>query len=129
PARGEAAAAQPAEVRVRIRAVPADARITIDGVAFPNPMDAQRPRSLEPVTIRIEREGYRPIERIAIFDSDQTLDFELSREVGRRGHGTTASGEPQGAREASEPARTGGPSERRGPRVYEGSSGGLREEF
>jgi serine/threonine protein kinase len=69
----------PAEVRIRVRAVPSDATVRIDGVEFPNPMDAMRPRSLDPTTIRVARDGYNTAERVVIFDSDQSFDFELAR--------------------------------------------------
>jgi serine/threonine protein kinase len=109
-----------AEVRVRIRAVPSDARITIAGVEFPNPMDAMRPRSLEPVTIRIEREGYNTVERPVIFDSDQTLDVELARGAAPAG-GRERPAQP--AQPAAEPTRPAEPSG-----VYQGGTG-FRDEF
>jgi serine/threonine-protein kinase len=72
----------PTEVRVRISVLPTDATIRIGEVAFPNPMDALQPRQLTPVQITMSRDGYRSIERLVIFDSDQNFHFELAR-----GHG------------------------------------------
>jgi hypothetical protein len=92
----------PAEVRVRIQVMPIDARITINDVEFPNPMDALQTRSLTPTRIRAERDGYRTLEQLVIFDSDQQFHFELARgrgvqhvglggseERGSEDHGTT----------------------------------------
>jgi serine/threonine protein kinase len=90
--------APPTEVRVRIQVMPIDARITIDDVEFPNPMDALQTRRLTPTRIRAERDGYRTLEQLVIFDTDQNFHFELARgggvqHVGLPGpsdHGTTA---------------------------------------
>ncbi len=79
----------PTEVRVRISVMPIDSRITIEDVEFPNPMDAMQPRQLTPVHIRVERDGYRTLERLAIFDSDQNFHFELSRGRGVQHIGVT----------------------------------------
>jgi len=66
------------EVRVRIRVAPADARIRLGGTTFDNPMDAARPRSLDPITLQIDREGYRAVERAIVLDQDRSYDFELA---------------------------------------------------
>ncbi len=65
------------EVRVRIAVLPEDAELTLDGTRFPSPLDAARPRSLEPVTIRITREGYQPIEELTVFDRERELEFVM----------------------------------------------------
>jgi serine/threonine protein kinase len=103
----------PTEVAVQITTSPADARIEIEGVEFPNPMSAHRPRSLDPVTIRISAEGYETVERLAIFDHEQSFMFQLSRGRGVRREGTdgrvhaagTAAGTGTGGAATSEPPR------------------------
>ena len=67
------------EVRIRIRVDPADARILIGGVEYPNPLDAPQVRSLTPTQVRIEREGFRAIEQLVVFSEDQSLMFQMSR--------------------------------------------------
>ncbi len=89
--------AAPAEVRVRISVVPTDATITIDGVEFPNPMDAMQPRQLTPVRIGVVRDGYQGLDRLAIFDSDQNFHFELARGRGVQHVGVTGAEVPEGA--------------------------------
>ncbi len=74
--------AKPTEVTLKISATPSDARIFIGDVEFPNPMDAFRPRSLDPVRISVKKDGYKTIEQLAIFDQDRTLSFELERGSG-----------------------------------------------
>jgi len=93
------APAQAQEVRIRIRVDPADARILIGGVEYPNPLDAPQVRSLTPTPVRIEREGYRAIEQLVVFSEDQSLMFQMSR-----GRGTEQRGTP--ATTMSEPAVT-----------------------
>jgi hypothetical protein len=100
------APAIPAEVRVRIRATPADATIHIGELEFPNPMDAPRPRSLDPVTVRIEAEGHDPIERLLIFDRDVSFDYELARSARGGGGGRPRGGTGGGA--APPPSGGGG---------------------
>jgi hypothetical protein len=82
PSGSQAQPPKPAEVQVKISALPTDAKIYIDEVQFPNPMDAWRPRSLDPVRIRVQKRGYRSIEQVAIFDQDRTLSFELMKGKG-----------------------------------------------
>jgi len=71
--------AKPSEVTLKISATPSDAQIFIGDVEFPNPMDAFRPRSLDPVRITVKKDGYKTIEQLAIFDQDRDLTFELER--------------------------------------------------
>lgn len=71
--------ARPSEVTLKISATPSDAQIFIGDVEFPNPMDAFRPRSLDPVRITVKKDGYKTIEQLAIFDQDRDLTFELER--------------------------------------------------
>ena len=80
------------EVRIRIRVEPADARILIGGVEYPNPLDAPQVRSLTPTQVRIEREGYRAIEQLVVFSEDQSLMFQMSRGRGTEQRGTPAAG-------------------------------------
>ncbi len=68
----------PREVRLVVRATPADARISLDGVEYPNPVDAWQPRSLAPRLLRVDREGFRGVERRVILDADKQLDIELA---------------------------------------------------
>ena len=91
------AAVAAAEVRVRISVVPTDATITIDGVEFPNPMDAMQLRQLRPVRIGVECDGYRSLDRLAIFDSDQNFHFELARGRGVQRVGVSGDELPEGA--------------------------------
>lgn len=74
---GALRAEAPREVRIRLRARPELAAIIINGQEFPNPLDAHRPRSLEPVTIEVRHPGYLTQKRVALFDQDRTFTFEL----------------------------------------------------
>ncbi|HBQ18332.1 MAG TPA: hypothetical protein DEF51_46800 [Myxococcales bacterium] len=98
------------EVRVRIRVTPADAHIFLGEVEYPNPMDAQRPRSLDPQPLRIEREGFRTLERVVVLDQDRSYDFELAEESAAVEAPPETTTEPA----ASEPSRRRG---RRGDRA------------
>ena len=144
------------EVRVQIQVTPADAFIYVNGARFPNPMDAPRPRSLEPARIVIERPGYKPREEVAIFDRDQVLTFALAplrkpeatppettetkptRRDRRRRHSETRKAHRSSARVASKPETK--PPVESGAKVvpkpkpktdgiYHGRSGKLREDF
>jgi serine/threonine-protein kinase len=123
--------APPAEVRIRIRADPADARILIAGVEFPNPMDAPQPRSLTPTQIRIERDGYRTIEQLAIFGEDQSFMFQMARGRGVEQRpmagGGSGGGGGGGSGGTAEPATMS--TSMATMEVYEGSQGGFREEW
>ncbi len=120
--------APPTEVRIRIRVEPADARILIAGVEFPNPMDAPQPRSLTPTRITIERDGHTTIEQLAIFGEDQSFMFQMARGRGveQRGLGSSSSGTGGSGTgsTAMEEATDMGTS-----MVYQGMQGGFREEF
>ena len=70
---------QAAEVRLRVVVAPADAKIFLDGTEFPSPLDALRPRSLDPVPLRIERDGYETLEELLVLDEDQELIRTLER--------------------------------------------------
>lgn len=77
-----------AEVRLRVVVAPEDARLFLDGVEFPNPLDSMRPRSLQPVRLRIERDGYQPLEELIVLDRDRELIRTLEvASGGRRGGG------------------------------------------
>ena len=73
------------EVRVRIVVAPADAKIYLDDVEFPSPLNALRPRSLDPVRLRIERRGYQTHEELLVLDRD--LELIRTLEAGRSGSG------------------------------------------
>ena len=114
-----------AEVLVQITTVPADARVEIGDVAFPNPLSAHRPRSLEPVTIRVSAEGHETVERLAIFDHDQSFLFQLARGRGLRREDADG--------HVPAPSRTttrGGPAEAADDRgTPDDGAGGFRDEF
>ncbi len=78
-----------AEVLLQITTEPADARVEIGGVSFPNPLTAHRPRSLDPVTIRVSAPGHETVERLVVLDRDQSFVFQLARGPGgpREGRG------------------------------------------
>ncbi|QQR89065.1 MAG: serine/threonine protein kinase [Myxococcales bacterium] len=70
--------AMPSEkVRIQISASPSDARIYINGDWFPNPLDTERPRSPDPVTIEVKKEGYQSMRQAALFDNDLELKVDL----------------------------------------------------
>jgi hypothetical protein len=74
---GQPPEAAPAEVRVRLSVQPAEARIFLDDQEFPNPLDSPRPRSLEPVRVRMEADGFETLERMIVFDSDARMEMTL----------------------------------------------------
>ncbi len=117
------AVAAPTEVRVRIQVMPIDARITINDVEFPNPMDALQTRSLTPTRIRAERDGYRTLEQLVIFDSDQNFHFELAR-----GGGVQHVGLGPATSAPHEPTPTGH-EERPAPPPTTGTGDGFRDQF
>jgi hypothetical protein len=135
-----AAAPRPNEVRLQIDAEPPNARIFIAGAEFPNPTDASRPRSLDPVRIRVEANGHQALEQLAIFDQDRKLHFKLQRGQGTRELSALnrgerkAKGEPPGetlptaaaAEPAAEPEKAAG-KEQNG--IYQGPTGKIRDEF
>lgn len=67
----------PRKVRIQLRTKPERATVTINGQEFPNPLDIQRPQSLEPVRIEVRHPGYITQKRVALFDQDRTFAFEL----------------------------------------------------
>jgi len=139
------AAPRPAEVRLQIDATPKEARIFIAGAEFPNPTDASRPRSLDPVRIRVEAVGFEALEQLAIFDQDRELHFALQKGQGTRElSALPAHASPKRpvaeATAASPPAAPAGPGAAQPPSeqpkvapkpndVYQGPSGKLRDEF
>ena len=143
------AAPSKAEVRVRIRATPAQARIFIGEVEFPNPTDASRPRSMDPVRIRVEADGHRAIEQLAIFDQDREIAFELDKGSGTRRIERVAGRPAAAAKPAAPKPAAAAPSEAAAPAeppptppqppedprthggdgVYRGPTGEIRDEF
>jgi serine/threonine-protein kinase len=93
------------EVRFRILAAPRDAKIFLDDVEFPNPLDVRRARREVPVRLRIEREGYATIEQLVVLDRDVELVHVL--EVAPTS--STRTGTPQGTTMASTMASTMAP--------------------
>lgn len=142
---GIAVPPKPTEVVVQISATPAKARIFIDDLEFPNPMDAYRPRSLNPVRIRVELPGYRTIEQLAIFDQNRVVSFELEKGTGVKRLAALQSGsgarpsrniaaKPRRPSEATvvkklEPVVKPKPAVKKPPEVYKGPSGKIRDEF
>lgn len=113
----------PTEVAIQITTSPADARVEIGDVEFPNPLSAHRPRSLDPVTIRISADGYETVERLAIFDHDQSFVFQLARGRGVRREGmdgrvATPHAGGTSRETPTEPPPSGG-----------GGGGGFRDDF
>jgi len=97
PARSDVAAS---EVRFRILAAPRDAKIFLDDVEFPNPLDLRRTRREVPVRLRIEREGYATIEQLVVLDRDVELvhTLEVAPSTPRAGtRGTTMAATMEGA--------------------------------
>lgn len=73
PVREPTAVAAAAELRLRVLAAPADARVFLDDVEYPNPLDVRRPRPDVPIRVRIAREGYRDHEELVVLDRDVEL--------------------------------------------------------
>lgn len=143
---------KPTEVQVKIAAVPKQAHIYIGEIEFPNPMDAWRPRSLDPVRIRVELSGYRTVEQLAIFDQDRAISFELDKGKGVKRLETLGAPPPAAAAKAAPGAPSAGaapaapamvikPAANKpeapapGPKapsedgVYHGPSGNIRDNF
>lgn len=135
---------KPTEVQVKISALPSQARIYIGEVEFPNPMDAFRPRSLDPVRIRVELAGHRSVEQLAIFDQDRAVTFELEKGHGVKRLSTLGAPEPETtappapaapAAVVSRPVAAppvAAPAEEKpkaGDEVYRGPTGTLRDDF
>jgi serine/threonine-protein kinase len=130
--------AVPREVQVKISVTPSDARIFIGDQEFPNPMDAFRPRSLDPIRIRVEAKGHETVEQLAIFDQSRQLSFSLAQ--GRGVRRLDATGAPQAAaprpapdkpvevkpEPAPEPTPAAPPA---ADGVYRGPTGKLRDEL
>ncbi len=139
----------PAEVRLQIRVSPADATIRLDGVELPNPVDAARLRSLDPVPLVVAREGYVTVERAVVLDRDQNLDLTLAPASAPTPVEPPAPEDPPAEVEAPEPTPGRGARRRRpaetppadtgatdppaeeppGDDIYRGRRGGLRDEF
>jgi hypothetical protein len=129
------------EIRLRIDAQPAEARIFIAGAEFPNPTDASRPRSLDPVRIRVEALNYQALEQLAIFDQDRDLHFTLQKGHGtrelsaldakstRHPHDAPAAPQPvlEPAQQAPAPSAPAQPQSPSG--IYQGPTGKIRNEF
>ncbi len=79
PAAAPTTAAPQAEVQVRIVVTPADAKVFLGELEFSSPVNAPRPRSLDPIKLRIEREGFEPYERSLVLDSNQSLEIALQK--------------------------------------------------
>jgi len=150
PAAPSQPAAKPTEVQIKIGATPDKARIFIGEVEFPNPMDAWRPRSLDPIRIRVQAAGHQTIEQLAIFDQTRELTFALEKGKGvkrlkamKRGAPApqSAPAKTAAARAAAAP-RPAAPKPATAPKpepkpvapaagdkIYRGPSGAMRDEF
>ncbi len=93
-----------AEVRLQILVNPAEAKIFLDDVEFPNPLDSQRPRSLDPVRLRIECEGFETHEGRLVLDRDRQVLETLER--ARRPAGGMAGARPTPMSASTEGAQT-----------------------
>jgi eukaryotic-like serine/threonine-protein kinase len=133
-------APKPTEVQVKITAQPKNAQIFIGGTEFPNPLDAWRPRSLDPIRIRVQLPGYRAVEQLAIFDQDRVIAFELERGQGVKQLATLGAPQEAAAVKPSapppvviKPAAPAAPAEAPKPKpsdeVYQGPSGNIRDDF
>jgi serine/threonine-protein kinase len=134
---------KPTEVQVKITAQPKEARIYIGDVEFPNPMDAWRPRSLDPVRLRVELPGYRTVEQLAIFDQDRAITFELEKGHGVKRLETLGGAKPTPAAspkpetpsapqltiKPAEAPKPPAPAEKPKDDVYHGPSGAIRDNF
>lgn len=149
--KADAAPAQKREVQVKISATPPEAKIFIGDVEYPNPTDAFQPRSLRPVRIKIQAEGFRTLEQLAILDQDRVLEYELEAGGGterleperrgakrargvRRGSGTKAASRPREAESTKAPAQPRPVKQpvKQSPgevEVYQGPRGNLRDSF
>lgn len=67
------------EVKVRITATPAGAKVYLDGKPFPSGSQVAQPRSMAPVRIQVVLAGYQAIDDVAVFDEDRELAFELKK--------------------------------------------------
>ena len=72
------------EIRLRIVAAPAAARVFIDDVEFPNPLDLSRARADVPVRVRIASDGYQTHEELVVLDRDVEMLRTLDPVEGRR---------------------------------------------
>lgn len=92
PPPASAPAAAPDEIKVRIQADPATARLTLDGASIANPFDATIRRDGMLHEVEARAAGFRAEKRKVAFDRDLGLDLKLERDShGRR---PTAATEP-----------------------------------
>jgi len=138
PVMGAVTAPAAAEVQVKVSATPSEARIFIGDLEFPNPMDAFRPRSLDPVKIRVEAKGYQTVEQLAIFDQNRQLSVSLAQGRGVRRLDTAGTAQPTAKPQAAQeqpaaPAPAPTPVEAKAPAeadgIYRGPTGKLRQDF
>jgi len=72
-----AASPAPAEISVSVKAVPAEARVTIDGRVTANPSSSPHPRDGARHVIRAEAPGYEPREETVGFERDVHVTIDL----------------------------------------------------
>ncbi len=69
----------PTEVKVKLSATPASAKLLLDGRLVDSPYEARLPRDTLEHTVRVEAPGFDPqVEKIR-FDSDVTMVFNLTK--------------------------------------------------
>lgn len=78
-------------IRLRIVVAPAEARLFIDDVEYPSPLDARLARSQAPSRLRIELSGYESVDEVILLDQDREIlrILERARRTPRRGEMTT----------------------------------------
>jgi len=87
--------APPEEVVLRVETTPAGATVSLDGeVLGETPTELTVPRSEQPRTLRLERDGYRPLEREVRPEMSQLLQIGLQR-LPRRGRSRPTPSEPE----------------------------------
>jgi serine/threonine-protein kinase len=102
------AAAEATEVRLQLRALPASAKITLDGEReLENPFVGNVPKDGKEHVLVVSAEGYKTKEHKVLFDSDVVLDLSLEAEP----QADTPPPEPSASAEA-EPESTSKPSTR-----------------
>ncbi|MBX3228517.1 MAG: serine/threonine protein kinase [Labilithrix sp.] len=65
------------EIDYTIRAMPADAKIIVDGATLPNPAIGKRPRDAAQHTIRVEAPGHEPREETITFERSILVTIDL----------------------------------------------------
>jgi serine/threonine-protein kinase len=112
-----AVTAPPPPVHIKLRTDPADALVTLDGVAVANPYSEEFARSQERHTFAVRARGHKSESLTAVFDHDLDLNIPLTRVT------RAARPEPAPAAAADKP-----PPET-GTKVYRGTTGKIGTEY